>query len=72
MRYADAAGAERVVSIVGIDEVDLNRNHISWASPLGRGLILSPPVLEADRHDVCANIVSHFDQIPHNCELIMN
>src|ERR1700744_6361348 len=34
VRYANAAGAERVVSIVGTDEVDLNRNHISWVSPL--------------------------------------
>lgn len=39
VRYANAAGAERVVSIVGIDEVDLERNHISWASPLGRALM---------------------------------
>src|SRR4030088_358318 len=31
VRYANPAGAERVVSIVGTDEVDLNRNHISWA-----------------------------------------
>src|SRR6516162_8751354 len=38
VRYANAAGAERVVSIVGTDEVDLNRNHISWMSPLGRSL----------------------------------
>jgi Transcription elongation factor, N-terminal len=27
VRYANAAGTERVVSIVGTDEVDLNRNH---------------------------------------------
>jgi transcription elongation factor GreB len=26
---------------VGIDEVDLNRNHISWMSPLGRALMKS-------------------------------
>ena len=39
--YADAAGRERVVSIVGTDEVDLNRNHISWVSPLGRALMKS-------------------------------
>jgi transcription elongation factor GreB len=38
VRYANAAGVEREVSIVGIDEVDLNRNHISWVSPLGRAL----------------------------------
>ena len=39
VRYGNAAGAERVVSIVGTDEVDLERNHISWASPLGRTLM---------------------------------
>ncbi|MGH9523936.1 MAG: GreA/GreB family elongation factor, partial [Terriglobales bacterium] len=41
VRYANAAGAERVVSIVGTDEVNLNRNHISWMSPLGRALMKS-------------------------------
>lgn len=39
VRYANAAGGERVVSIVGTDEVDLDRNHISWASPLARALL---------------------------------
>lgn len=37
--YADAEGTERVVSIVGADEVDLDRRHISWLSPLGRALM---------------------------------
>src|SRR3954453_1824085 len=41
VRYATAAGAERVVSIVGADEVDLSRNHISWMSPLARALMKS-------------------------------
>ncbi len=41
VRYANAAGVERVVSIVGTDEVDLARNHISWVSPLGRALLKS-------------------------------
>ena len=41
VRYSNAEGAERVVSIVGTDEVDLSRNHISWASPLGRALMRS-------------------------------
>jgi transcription elongation factor GreB len=41
VRYANAAGSERVVSIGGTDEVDLNRNHISWVSPLGRALMKS-------------------------------
>jgi transcription elongation factor GreB len=39
VRYANAAGTERIVSIVGTDEVDLKRNHISWASPLARALM---------------------------------
>lgn len=39
VRYANAAGVERMVSIVGTDEVDLERNHISWVSPLGRALM---------------------------------
>src|SRR6476619_1366977 len=43
VRYADAAGTERVVSIVGLDEVDLERNHISWVSPLARALMKSGP-----------------------------
>jgi transcription elongation factor GreB len=37
--YSDAAGAEHVVSIVGLDEVDLNRRYISWMSPLARALM---------------------------------
>jgi transcription elongation factor GreB len=41
VRYANATGAEQVVSIVGTDEIDLNRKHISWASPLGRALMKS-------------------------------
>src|SRR5438105_12617434 len=43
VRYANAAGTERVVSIVGVDEVDLDRNHISWMSPLARALMKSGP-----------------------------
>ena len=39
VRYANAAGTEQVVSIVGTDEVDLQRNHISWVSPLARALM---------------------------------
>jgi transcription elongation factor GreB len=43
VRYANAAGTERVVSIVGVDEVDLNRNYISWVSPLARALMKAGP-----------------------------
>ena len=41
VRYENAAGTERAVSIVGVDEVDLDRDHISWVSPLGRALLKS-------------------------------
>jgi transcription elongation factor GreB len=43
VRYADAGGAERVVRIVGLDEIDLDRDHISWKSPLARALMKSGP-----------------------------
>ena len=43
VRYADGGGTERVVSIVGLDEVDLDRNYISWVSPLARALMKSGP-----------------------------
>ena len=43
VRYANAAGTERVVSIVGLDEVDLDRNYISWISPLARALMKAGP-----------------------------
>jgi transcription elongation factor GreB len=41
--YKDGAGREHVLSIVGIDEVDLNRRHISWRSPLARALMKAGP-----------------------------
>jgi len=43
VRFANAAGTEREVRIVGLDEIDLDRNHISWVSPLGRALMKSGP-----------------------------
>jgi transcription elongation factor GreB len=43
VRYADDSGAERTVSIVGIDEVDLDRHYISWMSPLARALMKAGP-----------------------------
>ena len=43
VRFTNAGGTERVVSIVGADEVDLNRHYISWLSPLGRALMKSAP-----------------------------
>ena len=43
VRYANASGTERTVSVVGVDEVDLDRNQISWMSPLARALMKSGP-----------------------------
>lgn len=39
VRFATANGVERTVSIVGVDEVDLHKQHISWVSPLARALM---------------------------------
>ena len=39
VRYANAAGEEQVVTIVGVDESDHRRKHISWISPLARSLM---------------------------------
>lgn len=36
---ADAAGGERTLSIVGIDEVDPARGRVSWISPVARALL---------------------------------
>jgi transcription elongation factor GreB len=41
VKYVNGAGAERTVSVVGADEVDLNLHHISWLSPLARALMKS-------------------------------
>ena len=41
--YANQQGDENTVTIVGIDEVDMKRNHISWISPLARALMKSRP-----------------------------
>jgi transcription elongation factor GreB len=43
VRYANADRTERVLRIVGVDEIDLNRNHISWKSPLARALMKAGP-----------------------------
>lgn len=37
--YKDSGGGLHVVSIVGIDEVNLNRHYVSWRSPLARALM---------------------------------
>ena len=41
--YKDAAGLKHVVSIVGTDEVNLDRGYISWRSPLAMALMKARP-----------------------------
>ncbi len=36
---ADAAGCERTVSIVGMDEIDTSHGRVSWVSPIARALL---------------------------------
>jgi transcription elongation factor GreB len=36
---ANAAGEERTLSIVGIDEIDTERGYVSWISPMARALL---------------------------------
>lgn len=43
VRYATAGGDERLVRIVGLDEVDLDRHYISWMSPVARALTKAGP-----------------------------
>jgi transcription elongation factor GreB len=38
-RVRDSRGEERVVSIVGVDEIDTARGYISWVSPMAKALI---------------------------------
>jgi transcription elongation factor GreB len=37
--YASGAGAEKTVTIVGIDEADLDQGRVSWISPVARALL---------------------------------
>jgi len=41
--YQGDVGLDHVVSIVGIDEVDLDRGYISWRSPLANALMKASP-----------------------------
>ena len=43
VRYANSTGIEKEVHVVGVDEIDLDLNYISWLSPLGRALMKSGP-----------------------------
>ena len=37
--YADDGGAERTVTIVGVDEADMADGQVSWISPIARALM---------------------------------
>ena len=37
--YVDGNGAAHTVTIVGMDEVDLPRGHVSWISPIAKALL---------------------------------
>lgn len=37
--FANQKGEEKIISIVGVDEIDTTRGYISWVSPMARALI---------------------------------
>jgi transcription elongation factor GreB len=37
--YVDGHGEERTITIVGMDDIDPARNHVSWIAPISRALI---------------------------------
>ena len=37
--YVDPRGAEKTVTIVGVDEADLDEGKVSWASPLAKAMV---------------------------------
>ena len=44
--YANGRGEERTITIVGVDEVALDKGHVSWISPIAKAL------LKAEKGDV--------------------
>ncbi|HYD06979.1 MAG TPA: transcription elongation factor GreB [Reyranella sp.] len=37
--YANRRGEERTIKIVGVDEVELDKGHVSWISPIAKALL---------------------------------
>ena len=37
--YANGKGEERTIQIVGVDEVELDKGHVSWISPIAKALL---------------------------------
>jgi transcription elongation factor GreB len=59
---ADETGAERTVSIVGVDELDPGRGRVSWISPIATAL------LKAQVGDV---VTMRMPRGPEELEIIM-
>ena len=56
--YADEAGVERTVTILGVDEADSAKGEVSWVSPIARTL------LKAREGDVLQLVTpAHVDEI---------
>ncbi|MCB9059908.1 MAG: transcription elongation factor GreB [Halobacteriovoraceae bacterium] len=39
VKIIDDESTEKMISIVGVDEINTSKGHISWKSPLGKGLL---------------------------------
>jgi transcription elongation factor GreB len=37
--FANSRGEERTIKIVGVDEVELDKGHVSWISPIAKALL---------------------------------
>ena len=37
--YCDESGKETTISIVGVDEINLDKGHVSWISPIAKALM---------------------------------
>lgn len=37
--YADANDEEKTITIVGVDEADIEKSRVSWISPIARALM---------------------------------
>jgi transcription elongation factor GreB len=37
--YTNGKGEERTIKIVGVDEVELDKGHVSWISPIAKALL---------------------------------
>ena len=43
VKILDDDGIEKTISIVGVDEINIEKNHLSWKSPIGSSLIGKEP-----------------------------